>query len=185
MGRLPVFIEAYAIVSSDGMLADAAGNFPPALAIDADQRFFENGLDAVDVVVHGRRSQEKLSRSPTRRRIIFTRSVPAIAVDSSNRRVIQWNPAGASFEQALAEFSSSKLSVAVIGGQSVFEWFLDLYDVFYLSRADNVQLPGGLPIFSDVPSRKPEAVLADHGLENPKRELLDAARGLTITAWQR
>ena len=60
-------IEAYAIVSEDGMLTDAAGNIPPSLKLDADQHFFETGLDAVDIVVQGRNSQERLSHSATRR----------------------------------------------------------------------------------------------------------------------
>jgi dihydrofolate reductase len=181
--RSPAHIEAYAIVSADGMLADAAGLIPPALRIDADQHFFESGLDGVDIVVHGRNSQEVLSHSSTRRRIVVTRSISAIAADPSNRRAVLWNPAGASFEQALAEFPAPNGNVAVIGGPSVFEWFLDLYDVFYLSRAANVRIPGGRPIFADVPSRAPEAVLADHGLDNPRQELSDG--GLTITGWRR
>jgi len=47
-------IESYAIISEDGMLADATGIMPDSLKFDADQTFFEHGLDAVDVVVHGR-----------------------------------------------------------------------------------------------------------------------------------
>jgi hypothetical protein len=46
----PPRIEGYAIVSEDGMLANAAGVMPDQLKFDADQRFFERGLDAVDVV---------------------------------------------------------------------------------------------------------------------------------------
>jgi hypothetical protein len=185
MMRSPVHIEAYAIVSEDGMLADATGHIPAALRIDADQRFFESGLDAVDIVVHGRNSQEELSRSATRCRIILTHSIPTIAADPSNGRAVLWNPGGASFEQALGEFPAPNRSVAVIGGPTVFEFFLDLYDVFYLSRAANVRIPGGRPIFPDVPGRAPEAVLADHGLDNPEHEMIDVAHGLTITAWQR
>ena len=182
---LPIHIEAYAIVSEDGMLADAAGVIPPGLHIAADQHFFESGLDAVDIAVHGRNSQEQLSHSGTRRRVIVTRSVPAIAPDPANGRAILWNPAGASFEQALDRFAAPNRSVAVIGGPSVFEFFLGRYDVFYLSRATHVRLPGGRAIFGEVPSRAPEAVLAEHGLDNPQRELLDTAHGLTITAWLR
>src|ERR1700722_11491204 len=128
MARSLAHIEGYAIVSADGMLTDATGIVPPALIIDADQRFFESGLDAVDLVVHGRHSQEQMPHSPTRRRIIVTRRVPATAADPSNSRAVLWNPAGASFERALAEFSPPNRNIAVIGGPSVFEWFLDLYD---------------------------------------------------------
>jgi len=50
----PRRIEGYAIVSENGMLASAAGIMPDSLKFDADQDFFEHGLDGVDVVVHGR-----------------------------------------------------------------------------------------------------------------------------------
>jgi hypothetical protein len=185
MMRSLVHIEAYAIVSEDGMLTDAEGNIPPPLKVDADQHFFESGLDAVDIVVNGRNSQEQLSHSSARRRIIVTGRVSTIAPVPSNSREVYWNPEGAPFEKALAEFAAPNRSIAVIGGPRVFEFFLDLYDVFYLSRVANVRLPGGLPIFPGVPSRAPEAVLVDHGLDNPQHEVVDAARGLTITAWQR
>ena len=42
-------IEGYAIVSEDGMLANAAGIMPNSLKFEADQHFFERGLEAVDV----------------------------------------------------------------------------------------------------------------------------------------
>jgi hypothetical protein len=42
--------------------------------------------------------------------------------------------------------------------------FLDRYDVFHLSRAPDVRLHGGRPVFPEVPTRTPEEVLASHGL---------------------
>ena len=60
----PRRIEGYAIVSEDGMLATAARIMPASLKFEADQRFFERGLDGVDVVVHGRHSHEQQPRSP-------------------------------------------------------------------------------------------------------------------------
>ena len=59
----PSRIEGYAIVSADGMLANAAGIMPPELKFDADQRFFAHGLDGVDAVVHGRHSHERQPHS--------------------------------------------------------------------------------------------------------------------------
>src|SRR5205085_9400993 len=55
----PRRIEGYAIVSEDGMLANFAGIMPESLKFEADQQFFERGLDGVDVVVHGRHSYER------------------------------------------------------------------------------------------------------------------------------
>ena len=42
---MTIRIEGYAIVSADGMLADARGVMPPQLINEADQRFFQRGLD--------------------------------------------------------------------------------------------------------------------------------------------
>ena len=44
----PRRIEGYAIVSTDGMLANAVGIMPEELKFDVDQRFFAQGLDGVD-----------------------------------------------------------------------------------------------------------------------------------------
>src|SRR5260370_17172669 len=98
----PRRIEGYAIVSADGMLADAGGTIPAEITFDADQRFFEHGLDGVDAVVHGRHSHERQPRSHLRRRLILTRQIPALAADPSDEKALLWNPAGASFEQAWA-----------------------------------------------------------------------------------
>lgn len=178
-------ILGYAIVSADGMLADAAGVMPDALKFEADQRFFERGLDAVDVVVHGRHSHEQQPNSPLRRRLMVTGRVAAIAADPSNGKALLWNPAGAPLEQALAAFAAPVESVAVIGGTRVFGLFLDRYDVFYLSRAPGVSLPGGRPVFPEVPARTPEEVLARHGLDRGQRQVLDAEKALAVVGWRR
>jgi dihydrofolate reductase len=181
----PRRIEGYAIVSEDGMLANAAGIMPDALKFEADQHFFERGLDGVDVVVHGRHSHERQLRSDLRRRLILTRKVSAIAVDPSNKTALFWNPAGASLEQAMAVLGAADGSVGVIGGTDVFGMFLDCYDVFHLSRAPDVRLPGGRPVFPEVPVRTPEQVLASHGLEHGQRQLLDLVKGLAVVSWLR
>ncbi len=181
----PRRIEGYAIVSEDGMLANAAGIMPDELKFETDQRFFERGLDGVDVVVHGRQSHEQQPRSHLRRRLILTRQVAAIVPDPSNEKALFWNPAGASFEQALAALGTPDGSVGVIGGTDVFGMFLDRYDVFHLTRAPNVRLPGGRPVFPGVPARTPADVLASHGLAPGQRQVLDAAKGLMVVSWRR
>jgi dihydrofolate reductase len=179
------FIEAYAIISEDGMLADAARHMPDSLKFSADQRFFEQGLDAVDVVVHGRRSQEHFARSPLRQRLILTQRIRALAPHPSNKRAHYWNPAGASFDQALATLQEPRARIAVIGGTDVFGLFLDLFDVFHLTRVTGVTLPGGRPVFPAVPARLPEQVLVEHGMHPGPIRVLDSAHGLTLTSWQR
>jgi dihydrofolate reductase len=181
----PARIEGYAIVSEDGMLADAARIMPHSLKFEADQEFFNRGLDGVDVVVHGRHSHEQQPRSYLRRRLILTRQVPAIASHLRNEKALLWNPEGASLERAMTELGAAGGSIGVIGGRDVFGLFLNLYDVFYLSRAPNVRLPGGVPIFPEVPDRTPEEVLTSRGLNLGIRQVLDDALGLSVTSWLR
>jgi hypothetical protein len=75
--------------------------------------------------------------------------------------------------------------VGVVGGPEVFALFLERYDVFHLSRAAGVRLPGGRPVFPDVPARTPEDVLASHGLVPHPVDVPDSAKGLSIVSWRR
>ena len=184
-GTLMRRIQGYAIVSEDGMLADASRTMPASLVFEADQRFFEAALDGVDVVVHGRHSQERQPRSPLRRRLVLTRRVAGIAPHPANARALLWNPAGASFEDALLALGQPVASVGVIGGPDVFALFLDRYDTFYLTRTPDVRLPGGVPVFPDVPARSPEDILAAHGLLAGPAQVLDAAARLGMVTWRR
>jgi dihydrofolate reductase len=181
----PSRIEGYAIVSEDGMLANAAGVMSASLKFEADQAFFERGLDGVDVVVHGRHSHEQQRNSDLRRRLILTHKVSSIANDSRNNNAVFWNPAGATLEQALAVLGEPNDSIGVIGGTEVFGIFLDRYDIFFLSRAPGVHLPGGRPVFPEVPARTPEDVLARHGLKPGPPQLLDMKNAVAVVKWRR
>ena len=167
------------------MLANAAGVMPDSLKFEADQAFFERGLDGVDVVVHGRHSHENQRRSYLRRRLILTRSVSSIAADPSNRKALFWNPVGATLEQAMAVLGVLDGTVGVIGGTEVFGVFLDRYDTFFLSRAPGVRLPGGRPVFPEVPAKTPEDLLAQHGLQPGQRQALDMEKGIAVVGWKR
>jgi dihydrofolate reductase len=182
----PYKIEGYAIVSTDGMLANAHGIMPDVLKIDADQQFFARGLDGADAVVHGRHSHENQPHSPGRRRLILTRRVPAVAPDSSNPKALFWNPAGCTWDEALRALGVERGVIGIIGGTDVFGLFLPIgYDAFHLSRAARVSLPGGRPVFPDVPARTPEDVLAGHGLTPGPVQVLDKAAGATLVTWRR
>jgi dihydrofolate reductase len=185
ISQRPSRIEGYAIVSEDGMLANSAGMMPDSLKFKADQDFFERGLDGVDIVVHGRHSHEHQRRSDLRRRLILTRRIAALAPDPSNKKALFWNPAGVSLEQAMAVLGVSKGNVGVIGGTDVFALFLDKYDIFYLSRVPAVHLPGGRPIFPEVPAKTPEEVLTRHGLRPGQQQLLDAEKAVALVEWYR
>ena len=178
-------IHGYVIVSADGMLANAAHVMPNELKFDGDKKFFTAALDHADLVVHGRNSYEEHPNSPQRTRIILTRSIGAIEPDPSNSNATLWNPAGASFQQACDRAGVHSGTAAIIGGQRVFDMFMEYYDTFWLSEAPHVRLPGGDPCFSGVPQSSPQSILAAHGLKPGDVTILNAAHDVRVTAWQR
>jgi dihydrofolate reductase len=179
-------IEGYVIVSTDGMIASGTREMPASIRNDADQRFFQDGLDRAAVVVHGRHSHEGGPRADRRKRLVLTRRVAATAPDRSHPHSLFWNPAGATLDTALAGLGVADGTVAVIGGGEVFSLFLPLYDAFHLSRAANARIPGGLPVFNEVgPKATPEDVLARHGLKPGPRRDLDPAAGVSVVTWER
>jgi hypothetical protein len=62
---------------------------------------------------------------------------------------------------------------------------LNSYDAFHLSHAPDVRLPGGRPVFPQVPARTPEDMLASHGMKAGEPRLLDPQRGATLVTWTR
>ena len=180
-------IEGYAIISSDGMIADAAAAFPSALIFDADKQYYERELDRVDAVIQGRNSHEGQPNSPRRRRLVLTSKVAAIAPDPNHPKSLLWNPAGASLDEACAALGLAAGTLGIVGGTSVFDLFLEIgYDAFHLSRANKVQLPGGPPVFSQLRSgRTPEEVLAQAGLEPGPTQVLDEANAVSLVNWTR
>ena len=183
----PTRIEGFAIVSEDGMLADADRRIPPALVVEADQKFFHGSLEHAAVVVHGRHSHEGGPRADTRHRLVLTRSVPSLAPHPTLPKALLWNPQGASLEEAWARLDAPDGMLAVIGGADANQIFLERgFDAFHLSRVAGVRLPGGRPVFPGIgPNRPPEDILADHGLRPGPQRVLDPAARATLVTWQR
>jgi dihydrofolate reductase len=181
-----MFIEGYAIVSEDGMIADAAGHMPAVLTVEADQKFFHDGVDRAAVVVHGRHSCEGGPRAARRKRLIVTRSVAALAPHAAHRHAFSWNPAGASLSEALQRLQINSGTIAVIGGADVYELFWQPgYDAFHLTRVAGARLPGGRPVFRALASAAgttPEQVLTSHGLVPDPEVTL--APGVSLVTWR-
>ena len=181
----PDRIEGLAIVSADGMIADACGIQPDALKLEADQRFFRAALDEATALVHGRNSGEGGPDAARRRRLILTRRIAGLAPDPTSSNVMHWNPAGATLEEAWAALGLSGGLLTVIGGTEPFGLFLDIgYDAFHLSRASRATLPGGRPVFPDIPPRTPEDLLAQRGLKADSERNLDPNVGLALVTWR-
>lgn len=180
----PYRIEGYAIVSSNGMIADADGDMPPSLHHEADQEFFYAGLDAAAVVVHGRHSKERDAKAKGRKRVMVTRAVPTAAPDPANPLAWFWNPDGAELSEALHGLNIYGGVVAIIGGTQVFGLFLERgYDAFHLTTAAKSLLPGGRPVFPGIPPQTPSRLLSAKGLAPGRTEHLDGSAHLTLVTW--
>jgi dihydrofolate reductase len=185
MHRLPR-IEGYAIISTDGMIADANGKQPPELIVKADQRFFHRELDRADAVAHGRFSYERGNKAPQRKRLILTRRIESLAPHPRHAKGLLWNPAGASFQLAWAALGLDDGLLAVIGGTDTFGLFLALgYDAFHLTRANRARLPDGRPVFPQVPAQTPEEVLASRGLRPGSVQVMDEDADVMLVTWTR
>jgi dihydrofolate reductase len=179
-------IEGYVIVSTDGMIADANCVMPASIQNDADQHFFQNGLDHAAALVHGRHSHEGGPRAARRKRLVVSRQIAASAPNPNYPNALFWNPTGATLEQALAHLEVTDGIVAIIGGTGVFSMFLPRYDAFHLSHAAHAKIPGGRPVFAAVgPHATPEDVLMRHGLKPGPRRELDPTAGVSEVTWTR
>lgn len=176
-----MIVEGHAIVSSDGMIADARGEMPPGLRNEADWREFQAALDRAALVVLGRLGHE---RHPNRgrRRLVLTRGVAMLAPCPRDPLAMLWNPAGVGIAQTLQRLGVDAGVLAVTGGTSAFDLFLPLYDRFVLAEATRFSLRGGTPCFSRA---LPREALRGAGLTPEATTMLDAASGVTQTVWRR
>jgi len=174
-------VEGHAIVSADGMIADADGLMPAPLRNDADWTIFQTALDRASVVVVGRLGHRR-HPNPGRRRLVFTGAVAGIEADPADPLAILFNPAGATLEDALRFGDIRPGVIAVTGGTRVFDHFLGLYDRFALAEVEGFVLPGGTPCFAQS---HPRTALAASGLEPAERRDIDPPNAVRLTFWRR
>jgi hypothetical protein len=169
----PCSIEGFAIVSEDGMPANAAGIKPDSLKFEADRQFFERELDGSVWWCIG-----ATLMSNSRVRICATIDPdppsPVHRGRPVQRKGAVLEPGRCFVPASLAALGAPDGRVGIIGGTDVFGVFLDRYNVFHLSRVPDVRLPGGRPVFPEVPTRTPEEVLGCRG--RGRRRTLDPAK---------
>jgi hypothetical protein len=174
-----VLVEGHAIVSADGMIADAHGELPEALRNDADWKIFQAALDRAALVVLGRIGHLR-HPNPKRRRLVLTRSVVDLQPDPRDPQASYWNPAGLGITEVLGRLGIAEGTVAVTGGTGTFDLFLPWYDRFLLSEVRGLELPDGTPCFS---KGHPRFALPGAGLEARDMEMI--APGVVQTNWVR
>lgn len=175
--RFPII--GHAIVSADGMIADAAGEMPPELRNDADFALFQAALDQASVVVLGSIGHRR-HPNPGRRRLVFTSRVTKLTADEADPLAAFCNPGTMVLGNVLREMDVADGVIAVTGGRMVFDHFLPLFDEFLLAEANGFVLPGGIQCFSGA---HPREALARSGLEPAETRTIDAANQVTLTRW--
>ncbi len=175
-------IEGYAVISDDDRIADAHGNMPDSLKNDAEWDFFQAGLDAADVSVLGRRSNDATPNHARRNRLVLTRSVEAVKVDGL---IVFWNPDTCPLAAALQAFELPVSHLAVTGGRDIFDFFLAgeaRFTAFHLSRVRGVTLPGGTGVFSGVEQdQSAESILDRAGYKPGPLRILD--NNVDVVTW--
>ena len=176
-------IHGHAIVSANHAIATAEGTYPKPLFNPADQKHFHEALDEAAVTVLGRLGHESDKNPRLRNRLVASSSVRGVEKRADGW---WWNPEYVGIREALDCAAPKGGIAAIVGGQRVFDMFLDAgYDQFDLARAERVKIPGGLAIFSAVArGETPERLLAAHRLKPGKPQILDAKAQVTLTVWR-
>jgi hypothetical protein len=176
---MAIDIIGHAIVSADGMIADHNRRMPAALRNDGDWRRFQAALDRSALVVLGRLGHE-LHPNPGRKRLVVTSRVAWLERDPADDNTMLWNPGGISWRRVLAGLNITGGTIAVTGGQRVFDLFLPGFTSFDLVTVAGVTIPDGVPCFS---TGRPADVLAASGMRRGATEELDV--GVSLTTWRR
>ncbi len=173
--------EGHAIVSADGMIADAAGLMPAALRNKADYALFQAALDRATLVVLGRRGHQRHPNAG-RQRLVMTGGVVGLVADPGDAQSHFWNPATKPLPEVLAALGIAAGIVAITGGTRGYDYFASLLHRFSLAESNALVLPGGTPCFS---VGHPRIALAAAGLVPGPMQMLDATAAVSLTAWRR
>jgi dihydrofolate reductase len=182
-------IEGYAVISREGMIATANGQFPEQIKIPADQAFYMESLCRAAAVANGRHSAESGPSDKQRPRLVVTRRVDRLVSDPDNPKALLWNPGSTPFAEAWARLVHEKTMgegpLAVVGGPDVFGLFLSIgYDAFHLTRTD-ASVPAGRPVFPGVGTGLTvEEVMTRHGLALHDTRLLDPTLNCRVETWR-
>lgn len=174
---MSIEISGHAVVSADGRIADHRRQMPDVLRNEKDWARFQAALDRAALVVLGRLGHEA-HPNPGRRRLVATSRVERL--ERIDELVTLWNPAGVDFRDVAVELGISEGTVAVTGGQQVFDYFLRRFTRFDLVTVDGALIPDGVPCFS---GGWPDEVLAQAGMRVAEREVLDP--GVRLEVWRR
>jgi dihydrofolate reductase len=175
----------YAIVSDEGMIADADGTMPAQLRNDADWAYFQAELDRAQLVLLGRLSHLAAPNPRRRPRLVVSASVASL---ERRPEAWWWNPAALALPAVLERLLPQGGRVAVPGGTGVFDLVLrhGAFAEFHLAHAVGVKIPGGRPAFSALGAGESAgSLLGRCGLQPGPPITLDPAAPVEMVVWRR
>ncbi len=177
-------ITGYAIVSDDDKIAGADGLTPTSLRNEKDWELYQRAQEVATLVVFARRSHELEPNVHGTLRLVISREAAGLEQRPDSW---WWDPRRITWEEVAARILPSGGSVAIGGGQVVFDLFLMIgFTGFHLSRAHGIKLPGGRSVFSACDTGVSAAtVLEQHGLGLSDTIPLDPAHNVEMTIWRR
>jgi dihydrofolate reductase len=164
-----MIIEGHAIISQNGMIADANGEMPKFLQQEADWARFQAALDKADISVLGRKGHERHPNFKNRNRLVLTTADKSLV---NEQNVTYWNEKITNFKVIVENLNLNNRIIAVTGGMSVFDVFLEIgYSRFILSIVEGKIIENGVPCFS---KGHPFEVLSQQGFYIKERQIIDA-----------
>ncbi len=179
----PTEIHGYAIVSDDDRIAGANGLIPASLRNEKDWRYYQDALARSDLIVFGHRSHLAEPNERGDQRLVVSSRVAGL---EQRPDAWWWNPERVGWAEVAQRLLPRGGEVAAPGGQGVYDLFLGIgYEVFHMSRAHGVTLPGGRAIFSACDKGvSAEAVLTNAGLRVSETIPLDPGHGVEMNIWR-
>ena len=132
----------------------------------------------------GRRAHETIPNPHGRVRTILTRSVTALEHKEGGW---WWNPETMTLENMLKLVAPTGGRVAVLGGQTALEHFLE-HDlpVLNVCRAESIAIQDGLKLLAACDRKTTvDMVLQDEGMHLAERKLIDLKAPISLSIWRR
>ncbi|MGH1481766.1 MAG: hypothetical protein ACRBM6_24055 [Geminicoccales bacterium] len=178
--------QGYAVVSADGLIADADGRMPDQLKFDADWDYFQAALDRADVTLIGRATHEVAPNVKKRRRLVFSSRVQGMWQEDETTFWV--DPTKTDPNGVITEIVGPSADVAVVGGQGVFDWVLSKpgFFSFHISLAHHVRIGSGRHIFRDAAGLEAAiSLLQGHGLPLSRQVWFDQEAGLELLVYEK
>lgn len=177
-------LHGYAMTCRNDCIATSQGEIPDALQFAIESKKFQAELDACAGVIMGHRAHDSIPNSKGRVRTILTRSVTALEHKEGGW---WWNPATMSLENMLRMVASSGGKVAVNGGQTTLEHFIENgLNVLHVCRAESIAIQDGLKLLAACDRKTTvDDVLRADGWDLSERRLIDLKAPISISTWRR